>query len=182
MRPRRSRLTWALLATRLAAESVRRCPGAGAGWFGASGVKPEWRVGVGHESGVGGDAEDPAVHAENEVVDRPGVAAGEEQGESGKEHEEADQSAAGGVKPAVALAQPGGPGSASEDPDDEVLRDREQPPFESTSPRESWSGYATSRPAGYSGPRQARTVGTCRCRGRCRSRSRRATTSGEPRR
>src|SRR3954471_7997426 len=38
-------------------------------------VEPEWRVGVGHQRGVGRDAEDPAIHAEHEVIERLGVAA-----------------------------------------------------------------------------------------------------------
>src|SRR3954468_13435640 len=35
----------------------------------AAHVEPEWRVRVGHQRGVGGDAEDPAVHAEHELVE-----------------------------------------------------------------------------------------------------------------
>ena len=79
---------------------------------------------------VGGDAEDPAVEAENEVVERPRIAAGEEQRQPGEQHEQSDQAAAGGVEPAVAVTRHGRPGAAGEDRDDHVLRNREQPPLD----------------------------------------------------
>src|SRR5437764_5075250 len=37
-------------------------------------IEPEWRVDIGHQGGVGGDAEDPAVHPEHKVIERLRVA------------------------------------------------------------------------------------------------------------
>ena len=73
------------------------------GRLSTSGVEPKRRVRVGHETCVGDDSEDPAVQAEDEVVERTGVAIREEQGKPGKEHEQPNQATAGGVEPAVAV-------------------------------------------------------------------------------
>ena len=55
--------------------------------------EPEGRVHVRHQRGVGGDAEDPAVHPEHEVVEGFWIAPGEEQGDAGEEDEQADEPA-----------------------------------------------------------------------------------------
>ena len=99
---------------------------------GAALVEPEGRIAVGHQPGVGGDPERPPVHAEDEVVEGDGVAAGEQQHDRGDQHEQADQAAgAPAVVPAVvrpaAGAQP--QPAADEDRQDEVVRDGQQPPL-----------------------------------------------------
>src|SRR6266511_2662050 len=102
-------------------------------WPVAAHVEPEWRVRVGHQRGVGGDAEDPAVHAEHELVEGLRVAAGEEQHDAGEEDEQADK-ASGAPHPIVAEACPRRPVAAGKDRDDEVVRQGEQPPLHEHEP------------------------------------------------
>ena len=59
----------------------------GAGGFGTAHVEPERRVPVGHQRRVGDDPDDPAVHAQDEVVEGLRVAAGEQQDDDGDERQ-----------------------------------------------------------------------------------------------
>jgi hypothetical protein len=111
-------------ATRPAPETTEPAPSRSPGRLVRPRVEPERRVGVGHQTGVGDDAEDPAVQAEHQVVERAGVAGGEQQRDAREEHEQPDQPATRRVEPAVSAARPGRPGTAGEDRDDQVLRDR----------------------------------------------------------
>ena len=86
-------------------------------------------IAIGHQEGVGGDAEDPAVHAEHEVVDRLRVTGGEQQDHGRDQHHQPDQAPEGEEGPLVAAA-PHGPAGAGEDRDDEVVRDGQQPPLD----------------------------------------------------
>ena len=95
-------------------------------------VEAERRVLVGHEGDVGGHAQDPAVESEEQVVDRARVAAGDREHDGGDERQQADQSGAVDVAPLVVLHDPGAP--ADEDPDDQVVRDGQQPPLDEHEP------------------------------------------------
>src|SRR2546430_16294179 len=82
------------------------CDGSRSGGFGAAHVEREWRVLVGHEGGVGGDPDAPAVHAEDEVVDGLWVASGDREDDDGDEGQDADESAAGPAE-VVVVGLPG---------------------------------------------------------------------------
>src|SRR6266702_423164 len=84
-------------------------------------------------TGVGVDAENPAVHAEHELVEGLRVAAGEEQHDAGEEDEQADE-ASGAPHPIVTEACPRRPVAAGKDRDDEVVRQGEQPPLDEHEP------------------------------------------------
>ena len=79
-----------------AAERLRYVAGGGLGRrLVAAQVEAERRVVSVISAGVGGDAEDPAVHAHDEVEEAARVAAGEEQREPGEADQQADEAAAG---------------------------------------------------------------------------------------
>src|SRR5690606_11419814 len=68
--------------------------------------QPERRVGVGHERRVRGHAQRPPVHADHQVEDTARVVAGEQQGERGDQHQQADHAApVEGVEHAAPIGQ-----------------------------------------------------------------------------
>jgi potassium/hydrogen antiporter len=75
------------------AHGMRRTRGDLLGRLMCAHVEPELRVAVGHRQAAGGDAEQPSVHPEHEVVDRLGMAAGEEEREPGDQHQQRDHAA-----------------------------------------------------------------------------------------
>ncbi|GGR36741.1 hypothetical protein GCM10010282_31570 [Streptomyces roseolus] len=83
-------------------------------------VEAEGRIGVRHEARVGGGAEDPAVQADDQVEQVPGIARGEGEGEAGDHREQRDQAA----------TPPSGAQAAGEEREDQVVGDREQPPLD----------------------------------------------------
>lgn len=88
---------------------------------------------VSHQAGVPGDAEDPAVQAEDEIEELLGVAPGEQQHHPGDEHQDPDETRA----PHdwfVGAATYGVPGAAEQETDDDVVRDGEQPPLDQDEP------------------------------------------------
>ncbi len=93
-------------------------------------IEAERRVLVAHEEHVGPDSGDPAVEPDDEVEDPSRIAAREYEGESREEHENPDQA---GLEPDAPepVVDPRGrvAPAAEEDPDDDVVRDREQPPL-----------------------------------------------------
>ena len=70
----------------------RREPNRG---LGATHVESEWRVAVGHQPGVRGDAQRPTIEPHHQIEDAVGIAAREEQGDAGEEDEHVDQPDAG---------------------------------------------------------------------------------------
>src|ERR687898_2998019 len=102
----------------------------------ASLVEPEGRINVGHERGIGDNTEDPPVEPHDEVEDPPWIPRREEQSNRGEEHQEEDQAWATAPSPVVLVPAPlpTEPASAEEDPEEEVVRDREQPPLHEHEP------------------------------------------------
>ena len=106
---------------------------------GAALVEPEGRIRVRHQRRVAEHAERPAVEADDEVEQAARVAPGEEEREAGDEDEETDEAAAPAPRPV--LAPPHQPAAATDDhADDEVLRDREQPPLDEHEPPRERAG------------------------------------------
>ena len=99
-------------------------------------VEPERRILVAHEEHVGGDARNPAVEPEHEVEDPARVARREEQRDTGEEHEDSDQAGLVARRPRRGRTARDGrvAPAAEEDPDDDVLRDREEPPLHEHEP------------------------------------------------
>ena len=93
-------------------------------------IEPERRVLVAHEEHVCRDSGDPAVEPDDEVEDPSWIAADEYEGESCEDHENPDQA---GLEPDAPepVVDPRGrvAPAAEEDPDDDVVRDREEPPL-----------------------------------------------------
>jgi hypothetical protein len=59
--------------------------------FVGAAVEAEWGVFVRHQSGVGNDAQDPAVEANDEIEQSVGIAAGEQKCDRGDEYERTDE-------------------------------------------------------------------------------------------
>ena len=103
-------------------------------------VEPEWRVGVGHEARIRDDPRHPPIEAEHEVEETARIPRHEQERYSGEEHERPDQTAAvPPMPPAPVLSSAGsGASTAEEDSEQDVVRDREQPPLHEHEPaRES---------------------------------------------
>ena len=103
----------------------------------ASLVEPERRILVPHQEHVGGDTCNPAVEPEDEVEEAARVARSEEQRDTCEEDEYSDQPRVPpGAPDAVVVASVRGrvAPAAEKDPDDDVLRDREQPPLHEHEP------------------------------------------------
>ena len=78
--------------------------------FRATLVELERWVDVGHQGGVRDDAVDPAVEADDEVEERPRVAAGEEEREAGDAHQQPDDASAEmSMREPPVLVRPQGP-------------------------------------------------------------------------
>ena len=125
---------------RLGRRRRSRCQCRGFGRVVPALVEPERRVGVRHQARVRDDPRHPAVEAEDEVEETARIPRHEQERDSGEEHEGPDEPAAiPPVPSAPVLASAGrGASAAEEDPEQDVLRDREQPPLHEHEPaRES---------------------------------------------
>src|SRR5437867_8408000 len=78
----------------------------------AAEVEPEWWVTVGHQRGVPGDPQCPAVNSDDDVEQWTRVGTGERQDDRGDQDEQAGQAAAPG--PTAVAELPGEPGPAAE--------------------------------------------------------------------
>ena len=96
-------------------------------------VEPERRVGVGHQGGIAGHAQHPTVQSQEEVEERLRVATREEHDDAGHHREQRDQAGRHDASAVVSAAEVVA-GTAQEQPDDQVLRDREQPPLDQDEP------------------------------------------------
>jgi hypothetical protein len=91
-------------------------------------VEAERWVAVRHQGDVAGDPQNPPVQAEDEVEDRLGIAAGEQQHRTGDQDEQPDEAEAEqrllvGTPDAVRE-------TAEEEPNDQVVGDGQQPPLD----------------------------------------------------
>ena len=91
-------------------------------------VDPERRVLGCHQCCVGDDAQDPAVQAEDEVEDRSGIGAANDEHDCGDEYEQADEADPAGPAPEPERA------AADEHRGDQVLRDSGEPPADQRQP------------------------------------------------
>lgn len=86
---------------------------------------------VRHEAGIGPDTEDPAVQAQQKVEQPLRVSAAEQEGDACHNDKEPDQAAAD-FEDILAIAEIRRPPdqAADEEADDQIVRDRQQPPFD----------------------------------------------------
>ena len=94
-------------------------------------VEPERRIGVGHQARIRDDPRHPAVEAEDEVEETARIPRHEQKRDRCEEHEGPDEPApVPPVRTVPVLGSAGsGAGAAEEDPQQDVLGDREQPPL-----------------------------------------------------
>ena len=113
-------------------------------------IEPEGRVGVGHQRGVGDNAQDPAVNPQHKVIERLRIAAGEQQRDAGE-----SGPAGRPGRPELQIHSLPVPVHADQAPPVNTATIRycgsaSSHHFTSTSPRESASGYVTSsRPGSH---------------------------------
>ena len=118
----------------------RREPG---GRFGAPHIEAERRVAVGHQPGVRSDAQRPTIEPDRQVENAPGIAAGEEQRNTGEQDQHVDQPDTRS-RPAEARPAPEPRKKATIT----YCGIANSHHFTSANPRDSRSGYATSSLAG----------------------------------
>jgi hypothetical protein len=61
-------------------------------------IKTEWRVLVGHQGDIDGEAVEPAVDADEQVEERAGLLPGDQQEEAGEDDDEVEDRVAGLVQ------------------------------------------------------------------------------------
>ena len=92
-------------------------------------IQAERRVSVGHQADVHRHARDPAVQPEDEREDAGRVPVGEEEREAGDHHEQPDEPGVEARAPLVGVRRDVRT-AAEQDPEDEVVGDREEPPLD----------------------------------------------------
>ena len=101
----------------------------GAG-LGATLIETEGWIPVRHQARVRHDARDPAVEPEHEVEDAAGIAPGEDEREAGEEDEQADEAARERRPTPVVRPRCRERPASDHDRDQQVLRDRQEPPLD----------------------------------------------------